>query len=169
MKSLEKISIRGRMAYAICLFERLLLYYKCDKQDWVEILEKLWAYTSVEYLDDWMYEFAEWLPESILEDTLDDFEFITNEEYEHLYKLYNKSCLEIRLFIKIIFEIGSIDLYSKLTDNSPNTLKKLQEAIDIYEANNIDIISIEPFRQYSFQERNGWGERFDGRSLSIIL
>ena len=37
------------------------------------------------------------------------------------------------------------------------------------ETNNIDIISIEPFRKYSFQERNGWGERFDGRSLSIIL
>lgn len=56
-----------------------------------------------------------------------------------------------------------------LEKNSPNTLKKLQEAIDIYEANNINIIFIEPFRKYSFQERNGWGERFDGRSLSIIL
>lgn len=169
MMSLEKISIRGRMAYAICLFERLLLYYKCNKQDWIWILEKLWAYTSVEYLDDWMYEFAEWLPDSILEDGLDDFEFITREEYEHLYKLYNRSCLEIRLFIKIIFELGSIDLYSKLTDNSPNTLKKLEEAIDIFKANNINVISIEPFKKYSFEECNGWGERFDGRSLSIIL
>lgn len=169
MKSLEKISIRGRMAYAICLFERLLLHYKCDKQDWIRILEKLWAYTSVEYLDDWMYEFAEWLPDSILEDDLDDFEFITKEEYEYLYKLYKKSCVEIRLFIKIIFELGSIDLYSKLTDNSTNTLKKLEEAIDIFKANNINIISIEPFKKYLFEERNGWGERFDGRSLSIIL
>lgn len=169
MNLLEKISIRGRMAYAICLFERLLLYYKYDEQDWLGILEKLWMYTSVKYLDDWMYEFAEWLPDSILEDALDDFEFITKEEYEHLYKLYNKSCLEIRLFIKIMFELGSIDLYSKLTDNSPNTLKKLEEAMDIFKTNNINIISSEPFRKYSFEERNGWGERFDGRSLSIIL
>lgn len=169
MKSVEKISIRGRMAYAICLFERLLLYYKCNKQDWICILEKLWVYTSVEYLDDWMYEFAEWLPDNILEDGLDDFEFVTKEEYEHLYTLYNRSCLEIRLFIKIIFELGSIDLYSKLTDNSPNTLKKLEEAIDIFKANNLNVISIEPFKKYSFEECNGWGERFDGRSLSIIL
>lgn len=169
MDSLINISIRGRMAYGICLFERLLLHYKCEKQDWTGLLEKLWMYTSMQYLDDWMYEFSEWLPDSILEDSFDDFEFITKEEYEYLYKLYNKSCLEIRVFIKIIFELGSVDLYSKITDNSPNTLNKLEEAINIFKMNSINIIPIEPFKKYSFWERNGWGERFDGRSLSIIL
>lgn len=69
MDSLINISIRGRMAYGICLFERLLLHYKCEKQDWTGLLEKLWMYTSMEYLDDWMYEFSEWLPDSILEDS----------------------------------------------------------------------------------------------------
>lgn len=169
MKDLEAISIRGRMAYVICLFERVLIYYNYDKQDWVKVLEKLWEYTSVEYLDDWMYEFAEYLPESILEDSLDDFEFITREEYEHLHKLYNASSTDVLHFIKLMFEIGSIDLYSKLVDNSPNTLEKIEEAVELLKENEIDNISIEPFKQYSFKERNGWGERFDGRSLSIIL
>lgn len=169
MKDLEAISIRGRMAYVICQFERVLIYYNYDKQDWIKVLEKLWEYTSVEYLDDWMYEFAEYLPESILEDSFDDFEFITTEEYEHLYKLYNESSTDVCCFIKLMFELGSIDLYSKLVDNSPNTLEKIEEVIELLKENEIDNISIEPFKQYSFKERNGWGERFDGRSLSIIL
>lgn len=169
MKDLEVISIRGRMAYVICLFERVIIYYNYDKQDWVKVLEKLWEYTSVEYLDDWMYEFAEYLPESILEDSLDDFEFLTTEEYEHLYKLYNESSTDVCHFIKLMFELGSIDLYSKLVDNSPNTLEKIEEAVALLKGNEIEIISIEPFKQYSFKERNGWGEKFEGRSLSIIL
>lgn len=169
MKNLEIISIRGRMAYVICLFERMLIHYNYNKQNWTKVLEKLWEYTSVEYLDDWMYEFAEYLPESILEDCLDDFEFITTEEYEHLYKLYSESSTDVCHFIKLMFELGSIDLYSKLVDNSPNTLKKVEEAVELLKKNKINSISIEPFKQYSFKERNGWGERFDGRSLSIIL
>ena len=68
-----------------------------------------------------------------------------------------------------MFELGSIDLYSKLVDNSPNTLEKIEEAVELLKENKIDNISIETFKQYSFKERNGWGERFDGRDLSIIL
>lgn len=169
MEYLKAISIRGRMAYVICLFERVLIHYNYDKQEWVKVLEKLWEYTYVEYLDDWMYEFAEYLPDSILEDTLEDFEFITSEEYKCLHKLYSESCRDVHRFIKLIFELGSIDLYSRLVDNSPNSLKKIEEAVELLKANGIDNISIEPFRQYSFKERNGWGEKFDGRSLSIIL
>lgn len=33
MKTLKDISIRGRMAYLICLFENLLLYYNCNKEE----------------------------------------------------------------------------------------------------------------------------------------
>lgn len=54
----RQISVRGRMAYLLCIFENLLIYFKCDKEDWKWILEKLWQYTNIEYLDDWMYEIA---------------------------------------------------------------------------------------------------------------
>ena len=169
MEILEKISIRGRVAYTICLFEQILEYYKCKGQEWKIVLEKLWTYTNIDFLDDWMYELAEYMPDSILEDTVDDCEFITIEEFNHLYNLYSKSCSEIKLFLKLIFEIGTIDLYSKLVDNSPNTIEKVKEAINILNNNNIRAISIEPFEKYSFNECNGWGKQFDGRKLSIFL
>lgn len=171
MEVLEKISIRGRMAYAICLFERLLLYYKSSKQEWNWVLEKLWAYTSSEYLDDWMYELAEYMPGSIFEDTPydEDCEFITIDEFNCLYKLYNKSSMEVISFMQLLFEIGTIDLYSRLVDNSPNTMKRVKEAIGILNRNNIKVIAMEPFKKYSFDKCDGWGESFDGRRLSIFL
>ena len=87
-EQLKNISIRGRMAYLLCSFENLLLYYHCDKDEWKPVLEKLWAYTKMEYLDDWMYEIAEYLPNSILEDTMEDAEYITEIEFHTLHKLY---------------------------------------------------------------------------------
>lgn len=171
MDILEKISIRGRMAYAICLFERLLLHYKCGKQEWGWLLEKLWTYTSIEYLDDWMYELAEYMPDSISEDSPydEDCEFITVDEFNSLYDLYSKSSPDIISFLQLLFELGTIDLYSGLVDNSSKTIKKLNEAINILNNNNIDVIAIESFKKYSFDECNGWGESFDGRSLTAFL
>ena len=62
MKDLKAISIKGRMAYVICLFERVLIHHNYNKQNWTKVFVKLWEYTSAEYLVDWMYEFAEYLP-----------------------------------------------------------------------------------------------------------
>ena len=70
MEELKNISIRGRMAYLIRSFENVLLHYNCNKEEWRWLLEKLWSYTKIQYIDDWMYELAEYMPNSILEDTM---------------------------------------------------------------------------------------------------
>lgn len=169
METLKNISIRGRMAYLICSFENLLLYYNCNKEEWRWILEKLWSYTTVQYLDDWMYELAEYMPNSILEDTLEDVEYITEKEFKYLYKLYINSNQEILLFLNIIFECGTCELYSKLCDYSSNTLKKIEQAIDIIKKNNIDLVDIRLFERYLFNECDGWGNSFENKQLSKFI
>ena len=116
MEELKNISIRGRMAYLISSFENVLLHYNCNKEEWRWLLEKLWSYTKIQYIDDWMYELAEYMPNSILEDTMEDAEYITEEEFKYLHRLYSNSNQEIHLFLKIIFECGTCELYSKLCD-----------------------------------------------------
>ena len=106
MEELKNISIRGRMAYLISSFENVLLHYNCNKEEWRWLLEKLWSYTKIQYIDDWMYELAEYMPNSILEDTMEDAEYIT-EEFKYLHRLYSNSNQEIHLFLKIIFECGT--------------------------------------------------------------
>ena len=166
---LKNISIRGRMAYLLCSFENLLLYYDCDKDEWKPVLEKLWAYTKMEYLDDWMYEIAEYLPNSILEDTMEDAEYITEIEIHTLYKLYNKTSQEIQSFLSIIYECGTHELYGRLCDNSPDTLKLVEEARNILKTQNINLLDFSDFKKYTYQECGGWGTCFEGSLLSKFI
>lgn len=169
MEVLKSISIRGRVAYLICLFEQLLLYHNCEKEKWINILQKLWSYTTVQYLDDWLYEFAEYLPNSVLEDTMEDAEYITEDEFNYLYHLYSKTSQDILLFLEIIFECGTCELYSKLYDDSPRTLMKVKEGIDILNMNGIALVDVNLFTKFSFDKCGGWGERFEGKNFSVFL
>lgn len=69
----------------------------------------------------------------------------------------------------LIYEIGTINAYTILMDNDIKTIKKVEEATNILKSHEIKIMAIDSFKKYSFDQCNGWGERFDGRSLSIIL
>lgn len=169
MEEFKNISIRGRMAYLLSSFESLLLHYNYDKEAWSGVLEKLWTFTEVQYIDDWMYEIAEYMPNSILNDTMEDAEYITEKEFVHLYKLYSNSNQDVILFLKIIYECGTCEIYSKLCDYSPNTLKKIEQAIGIMKKNNVAIVSIEEFKRYSFSECGGWGENFENKKLSKFI
>ena len=165
----EKISVRGRVAYMICSLEKVLLYYNCNKEEWKGLLEKLWLYTSIEFLDDWMYEIAEYMPNSVLEDSLDGAEFISENEYNHLQKLYRKTNSDVLYLVKIIFECGTCNLYSKLRDCSPNTIKCIQQAIEVLKKLDIELIDVKSFEKYAYNECDGWGTPFEGKKLSIIL
>lgn len=169
MDKFKDVSIRARVAYLICSFERLLLHYNCKKEEWRGVLEKLWTFTTVEYLDDWLYELAEYMPNSILEDTMEDAEYITEDEFNGLYDLYSKTNQEILLFMEIIFKCGKCELYTKIYDYSPDTLKMIEEGIRILNACKIDLVDVNAFEKYSFDESDGWGECFEGKEFSVFI
>ena len=162
MENFKNISIRGRVAYLLSSFEKLLLYHNCEKAEWHGILDKLWTYTSIKFLDDWMYMIAEYMPNSILQDSFDDAEYITQQEFERLKEIYGKSHNDIRIFMQIIYECATCELYSKLYDYSPITLRKIEDAVNILVENGIELVDIQPFKQYVFDEANGWGICFQG-------
>lgn len=168
MEEFKRISIRGRMAYLLCLFEKLLIRFGCKYEEWNWIMDKLWQFTEVEYVDDWMYEIAELLPECILEDQPEAFEYLSKEEYNKLKHIYSNINDEINRMMIIIFELGTVEIYSKVLDYSPDTLEKLQEAFEIMKDNKIELIEIKPFKQYPFVEGDGWGECFSGKELSMF-
>ena len=165
MHAFKNISIRGRMAYLLCSFKKLLKYYNCSIDDWKIILEKLWKFTSVKYFDDWMYEIAEYLPNSIMEDSLEDVEYISEEEVVFCKQLYSNVADDIKEMIQIIFELGSCEIYGRITNSSNSTLEKLEEGVSLLKKNNITLIDVEPFKKYEFCENNGWGYPFDGKEL----
>lgn len=132
-------------------------------------MEKLWKYTYIEYLDDWMYEIAEYMPKSVLEDNMDGIEFITENELKILKLLYTNGPKEINKMLYIIYELGTTDLYSRLQNGSPNTLMKLQECVDIAIKIGVRLPNKLEFEKYRYSEGNGWGIPFDGRKISLYL
>ena len=169
----ENVSVKARVSYGICCLERTLLYYNCTLEKWKWVLEKLWKYTSMEYLDDWYYEMAEYLPDSLLEDTKynsEEFEYITEEQFYILLDLYRtESNKMISQIFRLVFEMGTIDIYSELENFAPNSLNCLEKIENIMNQNNIELPPIINQSNYSFQENNGWGKSFEGKENSIIL
>jgi hypothetical protein len=89
----KKISIRGRVAFAICCLESIIMAYRYDINEWSVLLNRLWLIAELEDVSDWLYITAECLPENILEAASYDygsFQHINEDEYEQLYKLYSE-------------------------------------------------------------------------------
>ncbi len=167
MDDFKNISIRGRVAYLLCSLEKLLIYRNAEPSDWNWVLEKLWQYTDMEWLDDWMS--VELLPECILEDGPEEFELISESEHCKLRELYGKNTDDINRMMEIIHNVGTYELYGSIPEHSPATLAKMQEAVDLLEAEGIDPPDPKPFKEYEFSENRGWGRRFDGKKLSCFL
>ena len=116
-----------------------------------------------------MYEIAEYMPESVMEDNTDDIEYITESELKRLKDLYKNNPAEVNKMLRIIYEAGTIDLYTRLQNGSQNTLVKLQEGIDIAIKTGVKLPDISEFEKYRFIEGNGWGFPFDGKKYSLYL
>lgn len=163
----KDLSIRARVAYGICCLESAINYYNINHFDWTFILDVLWSYTNGN-IGKWHEIMAECSPDSILEDLSYEVKGITIisiEEYEKLRTLFmqsNKVCQDI---INIIFNIGTRDLYSSIVNGSPDTLKYLQQIIEIMKHNNIPLPDVEYFRKYSIHDNEGWGKEFSREDI----
>lgn len=171
-QNFEDISIKGRVAYGINCLENAINHYNYGKEKWQFVLGQLWKFTDIEYLDDWYYQTAEFMPDSILEDEKyneADFEFIDKAQFYKLYDLYTNANEPVKRMIRMIFDIGSKELYGKIQGHSDSTLKHLKEVMNLCQSENIKLPNGEIYRKYSFEENGGWGESFEGREMSLIL
>lgn len=164
MKSIEKlnkISIRGRVAYGIICLERAIAHFGFDKYDWSYLLNLLWSITYSK-LGVWHYPLAECTGRSIINDEeyLEDLDFLTKEKFWELNKLYKNANSTVLKIIDLIFEISTRDLYSSIANNSQDTLGYLIEIIELMEQNNIPLPDVELFERFPIAEGDGWGREF---------
>lgn len=104
-----------------------------------------------------------------MNDTIEDAEYITEKEFYHLHSLYSSARQDVLIFLELIYDCGTCELYSKLYDHSPNTLRKLEQAIDIMKKNDIALVPIMDFDMFTYSKVDGWGDRFNGEQLSMFL
>lgn len=126
----------------------------------------------MQYVDEWFYQTADIVPEFILEDAKyneEEYELIDEKRFYELYELYNGTNDIVRKIIKLIYRLGSAELYGRIQGHSESTMLYVGKVIQLCINENIKLPVITDYKKYSFNANNGWGEDFDGSRLSIIL
>ncbi|OYU67230.1 MAG: hypothetical protein CFE22_04990 [Cytophagaceae bacterium BCCC1] len=134
--------------------------------DW--LLNELWKYTFSN-LGSWHEHIAEVTPFSIEEDI--DYSkkgctYINHEKHEDLKLLYSKTDNYIKIIINKIFEIGTKDLYSSISNKSLETKKFVYEIEQILAQNGIELPICDNLEKYDIEQNDGWGNEF--RKSEII-
>lgn len=162
MEKIKDLSIRARVAFSILCLEAFIKFLNYDISKWNLILSELWKYTNTN-VGKWHENISEMTPFSINEKIafeLKGCENIDESKHDELQKLYADVNIEILKIINLIFEIGTRDLYSSITNHSQDTISYLKEIILVLEKNGIDLPNINGLQKFSILENNGWGSEF---------
>ena len=165
---MKNLSIRARVAFAILCLEYLLDYFKYDSYKWAVIIDKLWEYTNSN-VGKWHEHLSEMTPFSIEEEI--EFEkkgcdYISKSKHDELKELYKNVHPDVLRIINLIFEIGTRDLYSSITNSSPDTLLYTNEIIEILKKHKVEIPSTEKLAKYPIDQNEGWGNEFIKKDIS---
>ena len=168
---LGQLSIRARVAYAATCLELLLKKKfssnKKEEEAWDFLLEKIWTYTQINP-GTWHYTMAELTPFSIEEDLSfaeKSFDDLTYENYILLSEAYKNTAEDVKKIVDLIFEIGTLDLYTSIVNNSPRTQEMLKEILLIVKANGLDIPDLANYKRLTIDENEGWGRIFKKSDL----
>ncbi|AEA42353.1 hypothetical protein [Fluviicola taffensis] len=164
---IEKISIRGRVAFGILCLEMFIKHLNYDFSKWKIIIDELWSFTNSN-IGLWHEKISEMTPFSILEEIPFEkkgCECINEKKHNELQLLYKNSNAEILKIINLIFDIGTRDSYSSISNFSPDTIKYLNEIISILEQNSIQLPNEKLFINQSISENQGWGKEFSKEDI----
>ena len=164
------ISMIGRFAYAVMCAEKYAVT-KYPKKDWRPLFARMWKGTS-ENFDEWYYRFVEILPEYIYEfgnykDA--NFDFLSEEDYIYYVEFLKDIDKNMEELLVIPGNIAMLYAYTSIPGKGNESINLLKKSIRILEDNGIEPPDVKKFEFSSFNEKNGWGNNFDGTKLSIVL
>jgi hypothetical protein len=160
------ISIRARVAFAILCLESAVEKISKKNPTWEIVFTKLWAFTSIAHVDEWLYQISIVMPSSILEDTYEENKEISLADFNSLKSLYLKTESVIFEILECVFECGTIELYSKVTNHSPRTLAVMEKLTALMIKNQIPMPDINSLLKFPFTENGGWGRPFRKDEIS---
>ena len=164
---LEDLSIRARVGLAALCLEDLLKKFVpvyTNHPGWVYILNSIWEYTS-KSPGEWHNKMAEINPLAVEEEVPfdeSDLEYLDKETFFLIRDAYSKTTNKaVKNIIDLIFEIGTLDLYSSIHQKSPRTLSMLKKILDITLKNGVPVPSLDRFVNYDISKNDGWGVSFN--------
>ncbi len=164
------ISLSGRIAYTIMCAERYALA-KYPEKNWKPLFTWMWKCTS-DYFDEWYYRFMEILPEYLYEfDNYKDaqFEYLSEQDYNYYSDFLKDIDKNMKKLMVIPTKIAMVYSYMSIPEEGKESIKLVCSAAKILKDNNIELPDPTAVSFSKFTEKNGWGNPFDGKKLSIII
>lgn len=162
------LSIRARVAFCLLSLENLFDNKSKRNSAFNYILDKFWSFTYEEDLSDWYDEIAEILPHIIMsyDRYVDvDFDYLNAKNFYEIKDFYENIDDSFKDMIYIISQIGSYDLYSRIIDNSPETIVFMNKFVETYLLYKSELPNINNFMSYTVKENDGWGLPFNKTDL----
>ena len=171
-KTFENISIRGRIAYTIMCAENYVLE-KYPNRNWKPLFCELWKIASSDiYWDQWAERIIEIIPEYLYEFPdyeTSDFEYLTKQEYELFSKLQAKMPKDWNTILQTIYDMEEINAYTNVHGVGIDTLILLEKIVDIMKKENVKFPDPKAVSFSAFSQREGRGDPFDAKKLSLII
>lgn len=158
-------------SYGIMCAENYLIHLYPDK-NWNIVFNDFWKITNLELWDDWMNEVIEIIPEYLFEFKdykSSDFEYLTEYKYNELKKVYDNTNTDVNIILKMVYDLANSHAYSSINGKGNESLLQLEKIINFLKSKNVQLPDIKKVQTHLFSERNGWGNPFNGRSLSKII
>lgn len=171
-EDLKNISLRGRVAFGIRCFENALLDLQYNVSQWRIVLDYLWSFTNIDFLDDWNGLIAEIIPENLLEFKSYEehgYKYLDEKAFRYLYALYYNIDPKIDYIMTAIYYIGTSHAYSVITGNGQRSLDEAGKLINYITENSIPLPEIDKIKKSSINENRGWGNKFDGKEVSGLF
>lgn len=172
VNNFKTISLYGRIAYGVSCFENTITFLRYNVEDWKMVLKYLWEFSYIKYLDDWTGLLSEIIPENLLEFKRyeeHDYSYVDKKSYEYLYNLYQNIDEKIDFVMTAIFDIGTSHAYSEIDGYGKQSLDALKILIDYMSEKGIPLPDISLFEKFSFDENNGYGNKFDMKNISELI
>ncbi len=164
LETLKNVSIRGRMAFIIMCIENYLIK-QCPYKDWSPLSEQMWKVTD-SYWDKWLQDFIEIIPESVMIETdTQNIKYTFKKLYENLPP---DTLNDIIALLDALEEMVELFVYTNASMANAS-LDIIKEIVNKYLEKRITIPDVNQVTFSKFEENEGFGKRFDGKYLSIIL
>jgi len=170
-KDFNNISMNGRLAYQLMCVERYLLA-KYPNKDFSKLMKLFWQVTNGMYWDTFSDYVMDLEPSNFFEyDTYEEQDWLrlSKSEYDELVFCMRDLNSEIDKLFETLKDQTFVYSYTVIPKDTKESINIIFDTIDILKKEKIDLPDIKYVNFSTIDQRNGWGNYFDGTKLSIIL
>jgi len=170
-KDFKNISMGGRLAYQLMCAERYFSF-KHPTIDFKELFKLLWQVTNGMWWDTFSALIIELEPSYMLEqDNYEDEEWLklTKEQYNLFKPIIQTFDEEDEAFMETLKDQAEVYAYTIVPKDTSESIDIIFESIQLLLDNNLELPDINLIKFSTIDQFNGWGDKFDGTKLSIIL